>query len=359
MKFDLFQVLVFGFFMNSLFLLFLLWRTAKNFRKPSILIGLFLVLFNLEKISLYILPLVQKEISFILPHIPALFFLPAVLFFLILSILFPEKNTLKKYHWVLLPGILDVLYSLGSWWYVCQNSPDAPLYGIITGRIGFFFHQSAAIIFSLVLLTILLIEVKRTQIRFLESAQFVKIIIAGVTIIVIRWLVVVSLNILLESYSTIIIEQLFTLLELIFFMYVGIRVLITPRILKINYSGFQLPNEETLQKQAEILVQKVMERKLFLKPNISRKELAEAIQTSEANVSGVLLKGVGESFYQFISRLRIKEAIKYIDGGKLQSWSIETLAKEVGFKSKTTFYKVFKEETGLTPLEYARREEGN
>jgi AraC-like DNA-binding protein len=64
---------------------------------------------------------------------------------------------------------------------------------------------------------------------------------------------------------------------------------------------------------------------------------------------------LGKSFYRIIAEYRIENAICILKE-KGDSLTIEALAYESGFSSKTSFNKYFKEITGYLPSEYRNRE---
>ena len=51
----------------------------------------------------------------------------------------------------------------------------------------------------------------------------------------------------------------------------------------------------------------------------------------------------------FVNYLKVKKAKELIEGGYLRKYNIEALAKACGFKATNSFYRIFKNETGLTP----------
>ena len=62
-----------------------------------------------------------------------------------------------------------------------------------------------------------------------------------------------------------------------------------------------------------------------------------------------------ESFTDYKKIVRIHDATKLLQGGYLDNQKVESLAAVVGFSSYNTFIIAFKNITGLTAQEYARR----
>jgi TolB-like protein/AraC-like DNA-binding protein/Tfp pilus assembly protein PilF len=94
------------------------------------------------------------------------------------------------------------------------------------------------------------------------------------------------------------------------------------------------------------------EAKPFLSPKLSLRSLAREIEIHPNHLSWLLNKSLGKNFNEFINHYRI-ENFKTIakDPGNAHL-TIEGLAYESGFNSKTVFNNYFKKETGLTPRQF-------
>lgn len=90
----------------------------------------------------------------------------------------------------------------------------------------------------------------------------------------------------------------------------------------------------------------------FLNPNLSLRSLASELDIHPNHLSWFLNNSIGKNFNEFINHYRI-ETFKTIakDPGNAHL-TIEGLAYESGFNSKTVFNNYFKKETGLTPKQF-------
>ncbi|MBL4544564.1 MAG: helix-turn-helix transcriptional regulator [Oceanicaulis sp.] len=61
---------------------------------------------------------------------------------------------------------------------------------------------------------------------------------------------------------------------------------------------------------------------------------------------------LGTTFFDYVARWRVQAAQPLL---LAQEASVLTIALEVGFNSRSTFYKAFKRETGLTPKDYQKQ----
>jgi AraC-like DNA-binding protein len=72
-------------------------------------------------------------------------------------------------------------------------------------------------------------------------------------------------------------------------------------------------------------------------------------------VSQVIHEHCGLNFNAFLNQYRIKEACKRMsDTTRYGNYTIEAIANDVGFRSRSAFASSFKRITGLTPSEYQR-----
>jgi YesN/AraC family two-component response regulator len=69
-------------------------------------------------------------------------------------------------------------------------------------------------------------------------------------------------------------------------------------------------------------------------------------------ISLVINEKMELSFYDWIAKLRVEEAKKLLTGAKTEHYTIEQIAEEVGYNSKSAFNKAFKKFTGQTPSEF-------
>ncbi len=110
---------------------------------------------------------------------------------------------------------------------------------------------------------------------------------------------------------------------------------------------------QQLQKRLDFFME---EEKVFLQQDITLKNLSEKINTSPNNLSWLLNQVYELSFYDFINSRRVKEYILRIEKGEHQRITLLGLAYEVGFNSKTTFNKVFKQQMGVTPSAFVKQQ---
>lgn len=88
---------------------------------------------------------------------------------------------------------------------------------------------------------------------------------------------------------------------------------------------------------------------LYIDPNLSLQKLSQHVGALPNQVSQTLNQEIGATFFDYVARWRIEASKSLIRAGDV---SVLTVALQVGFNSKSTFYKAFKRETGFTPKGY-------
>jgi len=91
-----------------------------------------------------------------------------------------------------------------------------------------------------------------------------------------------------------------------------------------------------------------------LKINFSQLDLSRSIDISPHKISMVVNTLTDKSYSSYINCLRVQKAIVYLNDEKYKHYTIDAIAKEVGFNSKSVFYKAFRKTTGFTPLRYKK-----
>lgn len=100
-----------------------------------------------------------------------------------------------------------------------------------------------------------------------------------------------------------------------------------------------------------LAVEKNMEtHKLFLDPSLSIEDLAEKTGIQSHLISQAINSKLGMNFFNYINNYRIEESKKLLN--EENDKTIQEIFYQSGFSSKSTFNKIFKNFTGLTPSEY-------
>ncbi|TGN19069.1 AraC family transcriptional regulator [Leptospira idonii] len=102
----------------------------------------------------------------------------------------------------------------------------------------------------------------------------------------------------------------------------------------------------------ESLEKLVSEEKIYRNDELSLAELSGRLSVSPHQLSEYLNQHLGKNFFQYINYFRIQEAKELCR--KNPEKTILSIAFEVGFPSKSTFYDAFRRETGMSPTEFRK-----
>lgn len=94
------------------------------------------------------------------------------------------------------------------------------------------------------------------------------------------------------------------------------------------------------------------EEQLYLDPAFSLKSLSKHLDTNTKYLSQAVNHCCGQNFQQFVNTYRISLVKELLLGEGYSHLTLFGLAQECGFKNKSTFFKVFKDITGITPKEF-------
>jgi len=128
---------------------------------------------------------------------------------------------------------------------------------------------------------------------------------------------------------------------------------------------FQTDKTETLSKQKTALLNTkkaaaytakllahLSENEPFLNSDLSLRELASQIEIHPNHLSWLLNNNIGKNYNEFINTYRIEAFKLKAKNPSNAHLTIEGLAYESGFNSRTVFNTSFKKETGLTPKQF-------
>ena len=102
-------------------------------------------------------------------------------------------------------------------------------------------------------------------------------------------------------------------------------------------------------------LKKLEQKEYFLKQECNSYNVARKIGTNTSYLSKVINNHFGKNFNTYINDLRINYAITRLKNDPIfRSYSIQSIAEELGYKSADSFTKYFKKDTGLNPSFYIK-----
>ena len=94
------------------------------------------------------------------------------------------------------------------------------------------------------------------------------------------------------------------------------------------------------------------EDKIYLSPDLNLKIIADTMGISERKLSAFFSEVLHRSFYDAINSFRVEEAKRLLESDVIKSHSITGIGLSCGFSSKSSFYRIFKKNTSMSPLAY-------
>ena len=120
-----------------------------------------------------------------------------------------------------------------------------------------------------------------------------------------------------------------------------------------KYIGSALDDEE-LSVLTETVIKYLRNKKPYLNPEYSLQMMVVDLNISRHKLSQVINRSQKKNFYKFINEFRLEEVKEMLVDPAYAHYSVLGIAMECGFNSKTSFNRIFKEETGFTPTAYKR-----
>lgn len=110
--------------------------------------------------------------------------------------------------------------------------------------------------------------------------------------------------------------------------------------------------EEEANSLLKTLSTVIENEKPYLQPELNLSGLAERIGTSDKKLSALLNQSLSTSFYDYINHYRVEAVKEKLALKEYEKYSLVGLAYSCGFNSKSSFYRAFRKETGISPTAY-------
>lgn len=122
------------------------------------------------------------------------------------------------------------------------------------------------------------------------------------------------------------------------------------KVLKKMYHQFmeQAPSSKTMSQNEDVInAQKYV--RTHLDEKVSLKDIAAYLHLNPSYFSRLFKKETGESFIEFVTRVKMEKAMDLLDN---TTKPVDQIAYELGFDSNSYFLKTFKKTTGMSPKAY-------
>lgn len=128
-----------------------------------------------------------------------------------------------------------------------------------------------------------------------------------------------------------------------------------PEKLKNNDLDLNGQVNDDLLDQSQRLLEYMEQEKPYLNHKFNKSDLSLALQINPQDLAQIFDKILKQKFTSYKNALRVNHAKDLLCKGESERLSMEGIGKMSGFASRSSFYEIFKSETGLTPVEYAEK----
>jgi AraC-like DNA-binding protein len=380
-------------FIGSIFLVFvtiyMLLFTKNAAKSYSDYVLSFLLLVNCWSVILFLI--LYSEYILLFPHVfktglPLNFLIAPLSYLYVRGVLYNEKKFQTRdlvhaipFVIVFINYIPFYLLPVNEKLMVIQNSlnywPDTFKYqaGFLPEIFSILFRLILAIIY-LVLQWNLIFSYKKVhnessiQIQISNVLKWLKLFIITSTVIffgIIGFMLTVFF--LPSYYDDDLLMQIPSLLVSVGFFVMAAYILTHPEILSglpfvkykevpsgvVNDKNYRLPYiNEDYKVEMEKIVFFFETEKPFLNKELNINQVSVALDIPSRELSFIINNHFGQRFNDFLNKHRIEYITKKINKEYLSNFTIEAIASEAGFASKSTFNLAFKKHHQCTPSEY-------
>ena len=102
------------------------------------------------------------------------------------------------------------------------------------------------------------------------------------------------------------------------------------------------------------LIQVMALEQPFLDQNLTLQCLADRLSILNRHLSQVINEHLDQNFSDFVNGYRVETAKKWLCDPHKRYLTIEAIAQDAGFSSRSAFYNAFKKHVGMTPIQFSR-----
>ncbi|MFK7811919.1 MAG: helix-turn-helix domain-containing protein [Maribacter sp.] len=368
-------VLVSGFAVTSVILFML--AVSKNRKTPQNILMLFLsvILLIIITVSASIHDLRWVFIITNLFEDGARFVLGPLLYIYIKSIFVRDKSPIKNHVFHFLPFLVYwLIISLPIFISRLHGAVIFDYLTLLNGNTFFAFVKDIFLLIYVFLSAKMFFVFKRkTKLNYSSFKEthfgWLKKFLISYFLVVLFDLVAISFRTIFKpdfSYDIGLLSLCFLILVTVYLGYQGLKQATSylPRFLVENEFEEKVSSSQTLkllpEEELNLLKSKLndvlTQEKPYLEQEITLSSLAKRIGTTDKKLSVILNHSLNISFYDFINRYRVEEVKEKLTLEEYDKYSLLGIAYSCGFNSKSSFYRAFKKETGISPTDYKKKQ---
>lgn len=347
--------------------LILIFNSKKKY--PNLFLGLFIISYTFGIVSSIL------DDTGILETHPKLLFLPLNFYFLSLPLLYlylkkliiqvPQKNTL--FH--IIPGVVEFIV-----FCILSLLPNEIKTNLLQNPKLIHFllvYLFSSLLFSMFYAFKILIIIRKHQKSVLDYySDTEKKLLNWIRYVALFIIIYYSVNFIF-FYFIINEENIFfyyiyptlSIVNVVFVYWVGVNGLRQSAVsIAANDLKKETINPDKIEKETKLsgvneslypkLIELMENRKPYKNPELTLVMLAEQMNISREFLSKMINRYANVNFNTFVNQYRIEEAKHLLVDDEYEHLNMTGIASEAGFRSKSTFFSVFKKITHITPKNY-------
>ena len=112
--------------------------------------------------------------------------------------------------------------------------------------------------------------------------------------------------------------------------------------------------EDEMKRHCECIIDYLRESKVYKNHSLSIWQVSKITRIPKATISQSLNVYLGKNFLTLVNEMRVEEAKKILSSKQARSFTIESIAYDSGFQSRSTFYQAFNKSEGISPARWIK-----
>ncbi len=121
------------------------------------------------------------------------------------------------------------------------------------------------------------------------------------------------------------------------------------------YENVNLLSQEEIESLTKVLDFLLRDEEVFLDSDLTLRQLSEKLGSTEKKISYLINQELDMNFYELMNHHRIEKFKTEVAKPENDNLSIVGMALNCGFPSKSSFYRAFKSQVGMSPSEYIKK----